>query len=70
MNTLKSFFLRQRSNIIAVVSIALIALAIVNIYFAIFVRVTSNDECLWIPKKVSKDSTAIFFDVVKVDHHS
>jgi sigma-B regulation protein RsbU (phosphoserine phosphatase) len=67
MRTLKSLYLRQRTNIIASISVALIALAIVNIYFAIFVRVTSNDECLWIPKKVSKDSTAIFFDLVKVE---
>ncbi|MBT8383110.1 MAG: SpoIIE family protein phosphatase, partial [Ignavibacteria bacterium] len=42
-------------------------IALINIYFAVAVRVTSNDECLWIPKKVSKDSTAIYFDVVKVE---
>jgi serine phosphatase RsbU (regulator of sigma subunit)/MFS family permease len=29
--------------------------------------VTSNDECLWEPKKINKDSTAIFFNLVKVD---
>ena len=26
----------------------------------------SNDECLWVTKKISKDSTGIFFDFVKV----
>ncbi|MBT8382218.1 MAG: SpoIIE family protein phosphatase [Ignavibacteria bacterium] len=67
METLKSIFLKQRPNLIAVVSIALIAIAVINIYFAVAVRVTSNDECLWVSKKVSKDSTAIFFDLVKVD---
>ncbi len=67
MVTLKSTFIKHRTNLVAAISIALIALAVINIYFAVAVRVTSNDECLWIPKKVSKDSTAIFFDLVKVD---
>ncbi len=67
MRSLKSIMLKYRSNLIAIVSIILIGIALINIYFAVAVRVTSNDECLWIPKKVSKDSTAIFFDVVKVE---
>ncbi len=67
MNALKSFFLQHRSHLIAALSVALIALAAINIYFAVAVRVTSNDECLWVQKKISKDSTAIFFDVVKVE---
>ena len=67
MNSVKNIFLKYRTKIIAVVSFLLIALALVQLYFVLVVRVTSNDECLWIPKKVSKDSTAIFFDVVKVE---
>lgn len=67
MDTLKSTFIKHRTNLVAAISVALIALAVINIYFAVAVRVTSNDECLWIGKKVSKDSTAIFFDLVKVD---
>ena len=59
--------LKYRSNIITIVSIVLIAVAIVNIYFTVEVRVTSNDECLWVPKKVSKDSVAVFFDLVKIN---
>ncbi len=39
----------------------------VQLYFVIAVRVTSNDECYWIPKKVSADSVAIYFDLVKVE---
>ncbi len=67
MDTLKSTFMKHRANMVAAISVALIALAVINIYFAVAVRVTSNDECLWIPKKVSKDSTAIIFDLVKVE---
>jgi serine phosphatase RsbU (regulator of sigma subunit) len=67
MNSIKNIFLKYRSKIIVVVSLLLIALALVQLYFVLVVRVTSNDECLWIPKKVSADSVAIFFDIVKVE---
>jgi len=67
MKNLKSFFLKYRTNLIAALSVVLITIAVINIYYAVAVRVTSNDECLWIPKKISKDSTAIFFDLVKVN---
>ncbi len=67
MNSIKNIFLKYRTKIIAVVSLLLIASALVQLYFVLVVRVTSNDECLWIPKKVSSDSVAIYFDVVKVD---
>jgi len=66
MRPLKSLLLKYRTNVIAIFSIFLIGVAVLNIYYSLEVRVTSNDECLWDPKKVSKDSTAIFFDFVKV----
>lgn len=67
MKKVKALFLRYRQKLIVISSIALIALAALNIYYVLQVRVTSNDECLWEPKMVAKDSSAIFFDVVKVD---
>ncbi len=67
MRPLKSLLLKYRTNIIIIISILLIGVSVLNIYYSVEVRVTSNDECYWIPKKVSKDSSAIFFDVVKVD---
>ncbi len=67
MRSLKSLLLRYRSNIIAAFSIMLIGIALLSIYYSVEVRVTSNDECLWEPKKINKDSTAIFFNLVKVD---
>ncbi|MBE0572758.1 MAG: SpoIIE family protein phosphatase [Ignavibacteriaceae bacterium] len=67
MRTLKSLFLKYRSPLITIFSIILIGVAVLCIYYSLAVRVTSNDECLWEPKTVSKDSIAIFFDLVKVD---
>lgn len=67
MRPLKSLFLKYRTNLITVLSIILIGIALLNIYYSVEVRVTSNDECLWEPKKVTKDSTAIFFNIVKVE---
>jgi len=67
MNSIKATYIKWKSKLIAGFSIALIAVALLNIYYVLEVRVTSNDECLWIPKKITKDSTAIFFDLVKVE---
>ncbi|TDJ53983.1 MAG: hypothetical protein E2O46_05345, partial [Ignavibacteria bacterium] len=67
MNSIKTTYIKWKPKLIAGFSIALIAVALLNIYYVLEVRVTSNDECLWIPKKITKDSTAIFFDLVKVD---
>ena len=52
---------------IIVLSSALILLGIVNIYFAIDVRVVSNDECLWYPINTASDSTILEFRLVKVN---
>lgn len=67
MRTLKSILLKYRSNLIVAISIFLIGVAILNIYYSLEVRVTSNDECIWAPKKISKDSVAYFFESVKVE---
>jgi serine phosphatase RsbU (regulator of sigma subunit) len=66
MNKIKALYLKFRSKIITIASLILIAVAVINIYFVFEVRVTSNDECLWRPVQVNKDSTAIIFDLVKV----
>ena len=66
MRKLKATYLKLKSKLIISFSIVMIAIALVNIYYVLEVRVTSNDECLWVPKKVSPDSAAIYFDVVKV----
>jgi len=67
MKSLKEFFIKNRKKFIISISLILILIALTNIYFTVNVNVTSNDECLWIQKKINADSTAIFFDVVKVN---
>jgi len=67
MSSIKTLYYKWRPKLIVWLSLFLIGIALLNIYYVLNVNVTSNDECLWIPKKVSKDSTAIFFDVVKVE---
>ncbi|GAB4290946.1 MAG: hypothetical protein Kow0098_09800 [Ignavibacteriaceae bacterium] len=67
MKRFKEIYLRFRSRIITIFSVLMIGLALLNIYFVIEVKVTSNDECLWQPKKINEDCTAIIFQYVKVD---
>jgi sigma-B regulation protein RsbU (phosphoserine phosphatase) len=67
MNKLKATYLKVRPRFLTWFTIALIAVSLLSIYYVVEVRVTSNDECLWIPKKITRDSTAIYFDVVKYE---
>jgi serine phosphatase RsbU (regulator of sigma subunit) len=59
--------LRYRSNIIIFISLVFIAVALLNIYYSLEVKITSNDECLWYQKKAVKDTTVIIFEHVKVN---
>ncbi len=65
MQNLKSIFLRYRKNFITIFSIILFLSGIASIYFILKVNVISNDECLWVNKKIN-DSTVIVFDQVKI----
>ena len=67
MNKFKEIYLKNKSRFIITVSVVLILLALINIYLLLAVRITSNDECLWNGKKLSKDSVEIIFSNVKVD---
>ncbi|MBK9097699.1 MAG: SpoIIE family protein phosphatase [bacterium] len=66
MRPIKALLLKYRTKLIVALSIFLIGVAFLNIYYSLEVRVTSNDECIWAPKKISKDSVAYFFKSVKV----
>ncbi len=63
---MKDFFLRNKSKLIIAISTLLILTAVVEIYFVLFVRVQSNDECIWEPKKINKTESVIIFQSVKV----
>ncbi len=43
----------------------MIILGIFNLYFLLEITPQSNDECLWVNNRVSKDKVGIFFDLVK-----
>ena len=66
MKAIKEFFIKNKKKFIISVSLILILVALINIYFTLNVNTTSNDECLWIEKKNNRDSVEIFFDFVKV----
>lgn len=65
MNNIKRFFLKYRLNIASGLTVILALIAVLSIYFSLEVRVTSNDECLWIQKTFVDDSAFIYFDKVK-----
>ena len=67
MKKLKELFIKNRKRLIIAVSVILLAIALINIYFVVDVSVISNDECLWVEKKTTGDSVAIFFNFVKVE---
>ena len=62
MNKLKNFIARNRQKLIIISTIFLFIIGIFNFFFVYVKHVTSNDECLWVPKK-----NGIIFDKVKVN---
>jgi len=44
-----------------------VILGIINLYFTVEITPQSNDECLWVTRRIDKDRTGIFFDFVKED---
>ncbi len=66
MKKIKEYYLKNKQLFIIIISIILILTAVIEIYFVLALRVTSNDECSWVPEKVSPDSSVIVFDKVKV----
>jgi len=67
MNSLKRYFLKYRLNIASGITLFLAFIAIISIYFALEVRVTSNDECIWFPIKITQDSVKMEFRNVKFE---
>lgn len=67
MNSFKRYFLKYRLNIASGITLFLAFIAVLSIYFALEVRVTSNDECIWDPIKVSQDSVKMVFKNVKIE---
>ncbi len=66
MKKIKELYIKSKTKLLIGISLVLILIAFVNIYYSVEVNVTSNDECLWVPENPTSDSTAIYFDIVKV----
>lgn len=64
-NVIKIFLAKHRLKFIIAVTVLFAVISAVNFIFVYSVTSQSNDECLWIPKKVSIDSVEIVFDQVK-----
>lgn len=67
MRKIKEFYIKNKQLFIIMISVALILTAVAEFYYVVAVDVQSNDECLWIPTRISSDSTAIIFNFVKID---
>ncbi len=67
MDKIKNIFLKNRQKLIAAASTVILIIAVINIYFTLYINVTSNDECLWVPKQISEDRIEVYFDFVKVN---
>ncbi|MDP2303506.1 MAG: SpoIIE family protein phosphatase [Ignavibacteria bacterium] len=61
-----NFLHNYRQIIISIITIIILIVGVFNIYTAYSINKISNDECLWIPHKIDKDSVIIVFDKVKV----
>lgn len=60
------FYKRVKGELLAVFILALGVINIYGLYSSVTVQRISNDECLWIEKKISADSLVIVFREVKV----
>jgi phosphoserine phosphatase RsbU/P len=67
VNKPKEIFYKNRHILIIAASSILLIVAAINVYFTLVVDPTSNDECLWVPKEVSADSSEIFISTVKIN---
>lgn len=58
---------KYRSKLRTPIFYAMVILGIINFYFTVEITPQSNDECLWITRRIDKDRTGIFFNLVKED---
>ncbi len=64
---MKNFLTKYRKKIILSITVILVLLGLIQIYFIFNITAKTNDECLWRPIKISNDSTKIIFENVKVN---
>lgn len=67
MTKLKLFILKYRIKIAFSITAIILAILFICLYGIVEVNVTSNDECLWIPKKTDNKEIVIEFQSVKLN---
>ncbi len=67
MKKLTGIFFKYNKPIYNFVTVILVLVALGTLYNLLEVFPTSNDECLWQPKRITEDSVAYFFRDVKPD---
>ncbi len=65
MRDIKNILLKFRNHLIVALSVVLIIVSLINIYYTLEVRVTSNDECIWRPAKSKTGEVRLFFQLIK-----
>ncbi len=64
---MKKFFAKYRFEVIVLLTVIFTIVNLINLYFVLEISPQSNDECLWIPRRVSEDSVDIVFEKVKFE---
>src|ERR1035437_712293 len=65
LELIKKTWITNRSSIIIVTTAFLFVIGLINFFFIFDITAQSNDQCLWVEKKVSADSLKIIFQSVK-----
>jgi serine phosphatase RsbU (regulator of sigma subunit) len=67
MTVLGNFLAKRRQKLILPVTLVLLLIGLVNLFFVFVITPQSNDECLWEHKKVPGEKSAVIFDFVKFE---
>ena len=67
MQSLRDLLTKYRKRLLIPTAIILGIIVLLEFYFVFEITPQPNDECLWIDKKVGKDSLKIYFDEVKFE---
>ncbi|NOX16773.1 MAG: SpoIIE family protein phosphatase [Chlorobi bacterium] len=67
MKKIKFYIEQNIKRIFLFISLLSIILGLGIIYSLVEILPTSNDECLWIPKRIAPDTLEVYFDFVKFE---
>lgn len=65
VNKFKKFWIKNYTKFILLTTIVFFLVGLINFFFIFEITAQSNDECLWVMRKVSPDSATIEFQFVK-----